>query len=476
MKKLFLPLVLSSVTSCAQMHKSYVAKPGNFFINGKTAGLVISGEYDNSFSDTYFGLVHLVFENKSDEWVTIKDIEVSFGKEANKYVNFLSPKTGKNLLKIYMESKKKVLLMEQKNRAAWGAALAGLAAAGAAVAAANNSSNKKNSTYKANQALAQGLVTAAIVAEASRRPIKKAVMEEYPEGHLLKKGDFIIPPGLFEERWIIVNTRNHEELGYLHSMDISYRTKKGTKETATLQFRKDAMHGKNGLIMFAKKWQRDLSGKIDVRFLAQSCDKGNRYSCYRDGILKKKRGNVSRAKASFSKGCEQKDIPSCFELAEIALEYASSNISKAKKTISTLCGHLYKYKKKHKRGCDQAFMAYLQYERGNTAKAMSLANNSCSKGNTIGCTYLGGYLYIENKNSQAKKIWAKTCDGRQPYYSHSCDLLKIREGYRWSKVNKIKMVFQYRRFCPYEGEKNRYACKMIDRLTDKSKRLPANKR
>ena len=453
------------------MHKSYVAKPRSFSNNGKTVGLVISGEYDNSFSDTYFGLVHLVFENKSDEWVTIKDIEVSFGKEANKYVNFLSPKTGKNLLRIYMESKKKVLLMEQKNRAAWGAALAGLAAAGAAVAAANNSSNKKDSTYKANQALASGLVAAAVVADASRVPIKKAVMEEYPEGHLLKKGDFIIPPGLFEERWIIINTRNHDEIGYLHSMNISYRTKKGVKETATLQFRKNAMHRKNGLVTFAKKWQRDLNGKIDVRFLAQSCDKGNRNSCYRDGIFKKKRGNKSGSKASFFKGCKHKDILSCFELAKT--EYASGGISKAKKTVSILCSNFYKYKKSHRQGCDLAIMAEFEYNRGNTAKAIKFAKNSCSKGNAMGCNILGGVRYIENKNSQAKKIWAKTCNGKKLYSNQSCILLKGMEGNR-AKVKE--MVSLYWEICSYEGEKNRYACKMVDRLTGKGKRLPSSGR
>ena len=185
MKIITLMLTFSLITSCAQMHKSYVALSTGGHDTTKL-GLRISGEYDNEFSDTYFGLIHVVFENKSDEWITIKDIEVDFGKDANKHVSFLSPETGKNLLQKYIKSKKKVLLIKAKNRAAWNSALAGVAAGLAAASAASNNSNNK-SQARAN-AVAQGLVTAAIVHEISKpQMIKDPIMKEYPEGHLLRK-------------------------------------------------------------------------------------------------------------------------------------------------------------------------------------------------------------------------------------------------------------------------------------------------
>ena len=241
---------LFAVTSCARMHKSYYAEQVNTK-DGKSrsqggvtdTGLVISGEYDDEFSDTYFGLIHFVFENKSDKWITITDIEASFEPKINKYASFLSPKNKKNLLQIYMKSKKKVMEVKEKNKRAWASALTGVAAMGVAAAHANNGNNQA-----AQKSLAQGAV--AIAAINTIKPKQKIIMEEYPEGHLLKKGEIIIPPGLFEERWLIVNTRNHQEIGRINYIYLAYKTKRSAKETVKLQLR-SKWGGRN-------QWQNDL--------------------------------------------------------------------------------------------------------------------------------------------------------------------------------------------------------------------------
>ena len=72
MKSLFL-MFLFAVTSCSQTKKFYYAEQINAR-DGKTkslgeetdTGLLIKGKYDDKFSETYFGFIHFVFENKTD--------------------------------------------------------------------------------------------------------------------------------------------------------------------------------------------------------------------------------------------------------------------------------------------------------------------------------------------------------------------------------------------------------------------------
>ena len=113
--------------SCAQLHKSYYAeqvgaKDEKIKSSNKATdtGLLISGEYDDKFSDVYFGLIHFVFENKTDRWITITDIQASFGEGIDKYANFISPKNQihilkKSLSRVIQQYPERNLLKKRKN-------------------------------------------------------------------------------------------------------------------------------------------------------------------------------------------------------------------------------------------------------------------------------------------------------------------------------------------------------------------------
>ena len=127
------------------------------------------------------------------------DIQASFGEKIDKHASFLSPKKQKNLLQAYIKLNKNVA----------------------------------------------------------------KILAENPEGHLLEKNKIIIPPGGFENFWLIINTKNHKEIDYLKSIYLAYKTKKNVKEKIKLQFRQKYLYGIDQLNPSFNgnvdgKWQNDL--------------------------------------------------------------------------------------------------------------------------------------------------------------------------------------------------------------------------
>ena len=69
-------------SGCASVHTGQDAQQ---VLAGETpkpgvtkGGLRISGEEDTAHSSLYFGLINLTFENKSDKWINISNLRISF--------------------------------------------------------------------------------------------------------------------------------------------------------------------------------------------------------------------------------------------------------------------------------------------------------------------------------------------------------------------------------------------------------------
>ena len=231
------------IFSCASRHKaSYAEQVGSKRNNKhKTGlGLVISGEVDTEFSDKYFGLIYVVFENTSDKWIVIKKIQAGFqNPKIDRNAKFIYGRE----LELYIKSKERVIAIQESE-----SRLAAFVAGAATVATLSQSHNRENIENKAFTASA---LTSIIVASKTSKKIKRSI---FPTGHLLRGDAIIIPPGLFEERWLIVNTQNHQQTGFIDHLYISYRTKKrGIKETVKLNNIRQKTAGR-----YLDDWQLDL--------------------------------------------------------------------------------------------------------------------------------------------------------------------------------------------------------------------------
>ena len=194
---------------------------------GKTElDLVISGIENTTLASQYFGVIDFTFENLSQEWIKIKSIKADFGDEKiNKNVKFTSGKD----IPIWHEAIKIRNTIDDFNTRT---ILGGLAGFGAGLAAYSNNKDLQ----KIGAMTAVGAVTSLSAYEFNKQLDKIEKTKIFPKNHLFTK-DFIIPPGLFVKKWLLVNSKNHKEISYIHNIFIEYQTEEGKTEKIKLDFR-----------------------------------------------------------------------------------------------------------------------------------------------------------------------------------------------------------------------------------------------
>lgn len=225
---LVLPALLGG---CASVNGSHYAHPmsldGRLAANPRTAsGLEISGDEDGALASPQFGFVALTFENRSTEWVRVRNVTATFGKPGLDQAVFIPQ--GEELAEWARATVQRNRVRSTNTALALGALeLAGsvtyrvaenrnVRAVGAAVAAGA-------SVAEAATDISQG------VAAVDRPPL-------YPETHLYAT-PFSVPPGLFTKRWIVLNTPVTPDFPCLTSMLVSYELMDGRKERVWLEFR-----------------------------------------------------------------------------------------------------------------------------------------------------------------------------------------------------------------------------------------------
>jgi hypothetical protein len=194
---------------------------GKSFANTKEpkSGLVISGALDSDKTSNYFGAFDLVFENKSDRWMVLRDIRISF----------LTPEQSQNV-SIPVGAQYAAWAQGMQNLADYNAkkgALLGGLLAGAVIMGSSN-----NSDAKALGALTMGLSVAAAASKTNYNEIFVGL----PPFHLLN-GDIVIPPGMFMKRWLLLNSTNHEATGYISTIIFDFKDQDGNAQKYYLQFR-----------------------------------------------------------------------------------------------------------------------------------------------------------------------------------------------------------------------------------------------
>jgi len=240
-------------SSCASIHSDYygneVRKDGSLSNDKKTdMGLVISVEEDIDMSSAYFGMLYFTFENKTQNWIRIKNIRIDFKSDAvNPNVRFTS---GYDLKAWYASIIKKKQISEFNRQMFLGT----MSVIGGIMATTSG-----NKTARAIGATAfMGAMTSLSVDEYRKSLDRVQKTKIFPENHLFYN-QFVVPPGLFQKKWLVLNSANHKKTGYLSYLYIVYKTMDGKEETVRLQFR-SPYHGYS-------QWQKDMykSGRDNVQ-------------------------------------------------------------------------------------------------------------------------------------------------------------------------------------------------------------------
>ena len=253
-RRLLLLLILTAAmmfTGCETVDKSNYAESVTKVAGedeGKTkTGLVISGDEADSISTEYFGTVEFVFRNTTDEWIRVKNLKISFGDE-NIDKNVLVP-VGQDLYE-WQKAFTKQLAIDYRNKSRF---LATAAFISGAVTAATSDSKEAN---RAAAVFGTAVAAMAINDINSAAKMENMAATAYPEDHLLG-GNFAVPPGLFANKFIVLNSRKNSEIGYLSKIIIEYETESGIKDKVVLQFRKNP-YQTGDYSSTGSKWQESV--------------------------------------------------------------------------------------------------------------------------------------------------------------------------------------------------------------------------
>jgi len=205
----------------------------------------IEADLLSNYCSEYFGPATFRFTNKSDQWKTLKNVSINFQNEA--VDRNISIVTGPALGIWYRSISAKVAYDNMVNQLILGTiAVIGLAATGA----------RDTSTATAGAALALGSTGMLAVhgIDTVRTQIKTAGV--VPDNHLLYD-DIVVPPGLFADRWILLNTQDGGSVPYITHTELVFTTDSGEIDKRKLRLRSDFDN--------SCSWQSRLRPKDDQR-------------------------------------------------------------------------------------------------------------------------------------------------------------------------------------------------------------------
>ena len=215
MKKLIYVFIILVMVSCASVHSGRygvaVREDGSVAKSGKTpteGGLVISGDLDKAFTNEFYKFMVFTFENRRGSIVEVRDITPIFG-ESNHNSNIRI--TSGDELKVWYDAQIAEKERKEKNRSTLMGAAAvagGLLAVftddtwqdiGVGLLAGGAASLTVDELYKDKRNIERGRV--------------------FPESHLMS-GEFNIPAGLYERKWIVFNVDSGES--YPSQVELEY--------------------------------------------------------------------------------------------------------------------------------------------------------------------------------------------------------------------------------------------------------------
>lgn len=216
-------------------------------------GLVISGEEAANISTDYFGVLKFTFRNTTDEWVRIKRVKIYFDNEEidkNVYIP-----VGEELF-VWQDAVSKKIAIDNRNSGNFWAAV-GIISGITAIA-----SDDEATSNVAGAAFGSSIIGATVSDYKTAKKYENMAATIYPKEHLLS-GKILVPPGLFVNRFIVLNSKNNSKIGYLSSINIEYETDKGVVDKVKLQFRKSPYERVKGYTN--SKWQKQVFDEIEKK-------------------------------------------------------------------------------------------------------------------------------------------------------------------------------------------------------------------
>lgn len=224
------------LTGCASIHKNIDA-----IAEQKKTELNISAEINNDLSSEYFGMVEFTLENTTGRWLEIESISVDVGDERlRKSTKF----TSGNELKAWSKAIKSRNEVRQYNKAVAYSAILGLAAGASAFSDNRTIKNSADSTL----ALTLGSLT---IDQMLTKKDQVEMNRLFPEDHLLAGGQ-LVPPELFIQSWLLINTTNAKRNELLTGLKLIVTYKSGRSERFGI-----ALYPRN-MKLAVYDWQRKM--------------------------------------------------------------------------------------------------------------------------------------------------------------------------------------------------------------------------
>lgn len=221
-----------------QIEKKEVISPSGrkveVFLGAESkTGLVVTAQINPLLSSEHFAYLDITFRNTTQNWIRLKSVTLTFGsQEIDKHVMIVN---GQDLV-AWQKAVVRKMNIDAANKAS---AKSLLVLAGLTIGAVSD-----NDTMRiAGTSLAVGAAVSLSLDEYSRwRNLNTTENTPwFPEYHLYAS-QIIVPPDYFDDRWILINTRDHHVIGYLHKVYIEYEALEGVSEKVMIELRS----GKSG--------------------------------------------------------------------------------------------------------------------------------------------------------------------------------------------------------------------------------------
>jgi hypothetical protein len=222
-----LMLAITGLTGCATVAEGNIAKPidlGGHYLPSTTtgSGLVVHGRELTELSSPNFGVLEFTFENATDHWIRLDDVRLDFGDPVKN--QGVTVPGGADMQAWQAATMKRNAVRSENAQTALA-----VIALGGAVAAGGSHSGKV-------RAVATGAAVGAALATSAAATNAAVAESLYPQDHLFAV-PIAIPPRLFAQRWIALNTSAEINKTCLTWTILDYDTSEHQRERLVLTFR-----------------------------------------------------------------------------------------------------------------------------------------------------------------------------------------------------------------------------------------------
>ncbi len=215
MKKIMIIAMMSMLLSCASIHPGKYGKQiredGSIAEKRKAptqAGLLISGDMEKAMSSDFYKFMVFTVENKTGNIAKVSDVNVDFHNE--KFNREIKITSGQELSKWYDATMAEKRRKEQNRSTGFTFAAIG----GGLLAAFTD-----NSWSNVGVALLAGGVASLTIDELYKSKKELERGKVFPDAHLMS-GEFQVPAGLYERKWVVFNVIDKDNLP--ESLEVSY--------------------------------------------------------------------------------------------------------------------------------------------------------------------------------------------------------------------------------------------------------------